>query len=216
MRRGELLQDTAIFIYAWSMPDSFRFADTQSALHLKGALHDVSKRFGKATTQAEAANHLQPGLSNSPDDLLVRSLTLGAADFNKLSPGDLVELKQPHGPTTFGLIKNKHRQKRVVELTPISARQATTIQHNFPQTHFMVLHTFSPAKDTKPRWLRWDFSPIEAILATFAEYFLTLMEKVVGKQLSQWELESKSLAVVIACLSLVSLIFWTLTLWRQF
>lgn len=198
------------------MPDGFSFTGVQSALNLKGALDDVSKRSSGANVYEHESTTVAQDILTPRHDPLANSLKLQPSDFKKLGVGDLVELKQPNGEIKYGLVKNKQNQEQVVELSPISVNQASTIQHNFPNTHYLVLSKFMPVQSSALNWFGWDFSKVETLIAAFTDYFLALMEKVVGKQLSRVELESKGLAMLIALIVLFGLAFWAYFLWQQF
>ena len=202
--------------YALFMPDGFSFTGVQSALNLKGALDDVSRRSSGASMYERESSTVAQDILTPRHDPLANSLKLQPGDFKKLGIGDLVELKQPSGEIKYGLVKHKQNQEHVVELTPISVNQASTIQHNFPNTHYLVLSKFMPAQNSALNWFGWDFSKVETLIAAFTDYFLALMEKVVGKQLSRVELESKGLAMIIAFIVLFGLAFWAYVLWQQF
>lgn len=202
--------------YALLMPDGFNFTGVQSALNLKGALDDVSKRSSGATIYEHESTTVAQDILTPRHDPLANSLKLQSSDFKKLGVGDLVELKQPNGEIKFGLVKQKHNQDNIVTFTPISVTQASTIQHNFPKTHYLVLSKFMPAHSSTLNWFGWDFSKVETLIAAFTDYFLALMEKVVGKQLSRVELESKGLALLIALVVLFGLAIWVYILWQQF
>lgn len=198
------------------MSDGFSFSGVQSALRLKTALDDVTKRASGADLfEHESKTVAKEMLSPAPTPIR-NSLSLENSDFKKIGIGDLVELKQPSGEIKFGLVKSKQAHDHVVELSPISPSQASTIQHNFPNTHYLVVSKFKPTKSSGNSWFSWDFSRIETLIAAFADYFLALMEKLVGKQLSRSELESKVLALTIAFLTVFCLVFWVYTLLKQY
>lgn len=197
------------------MPDGFSFSGVQSALKLKDAMDDVSKRNSGIDVMSQESRILGDRAREIRHDPLANSLKLERQDFRKLGIGDLVELKQPNGELKYGLVKGKQEQENILDLTPISEAQAKTIQNNFPNTHYLVLSKYMPARENSS-WFGWDFTKIETLIAAFTDYFLALMEKVVGKQLSRVELESKALALSIITLVLLSLGFWAFTIWRQF
>lgn len=198
------------------MPDGFNLSGTQTALHLSGALDDVSRHASGADMLSRESNAATQAMADQNHAPLANSLKLTSHDFKKLSVGDLVELKQSGGGTKFGLVKSKQRHGAIVELTPISTAQASTIRHNFPHTHYLVLNTFMPAQHSAQSWFDWDFSKLETLIATFTDYFLALVEKIIGKQASRLELESKALACIVVSCVLLTLAFWAFTLWQQF
>jgi hypothetical protein len=202
--------------YALVMSDGFSFSGVQSALRLKTALDDVTKRASGADLFEHETNTAAKEVLSPAANPIRNALRLESSDFKKIEIGDLVELKQPSGDIKFGLVKNKQSHDHLVELSPISPTQASTIQHNFPNTHYLVVSKFKPGSDSQKGWFGWDFSRIETLIAAFTDYFLALMEKIVGKQLSRSELESKGLALTIASLTIFSLVFWVYTLLQQY
>jgi hypothetical protein len=198
------------------MSDGFSFSGVQSALRLKTALDDVTKRSSGADLFAHETNTVANEILAPVSRPVVHSLKLEGRDFKKIEIGDLVELKQPGGDVKFGLVKNKQPQNHLVELSPISPAQASTIQHNFPNTHYLVVSKFKKTGTSNQGWFGWDFSHIATLIAAFTDYFLALMEKLIGKQLSRSELESKALAITIAGLTVFSLVFWVYTILKQY